>query len=182
MEAWSHREQKVPCVGLSASEWMGMLDGKLKRSWNMSRTCVDSWVPLSMKPSVQPVSTAMTDSVSSPFLLQKLLIFRLVLPFTVTWREALNRSHIVFPSSPGTNELCSDRASSSPLGKRSSSITLQNFLVVFLCVCVRLAGWQTCVSQRRANLFHWGIKSSRSDQSQRQRCRPTAGRLQTYRL
>ena len=88
----------------------------------VSGTCVDSWVPLSMKPNVQPVSTAMTDSVSSPFLRQKSRTVLPRSPVTDVCRKVLTRSHIDFPVGPGAYELLSERASSSPLGSRSSSM------------------------------------------------------------
>lgn len=161
-------KRKYQCRSKSFESQQVSLERKLKYSpvvntfhpnmWVIV-TCVDSWVPLSMKPSVQPVMTAMTDSVSSPCLFKKVL--RLLFRYPVPWRKVFTRSPIVLPASPGAYEPWSERASSSPLGKRSSSMPSK--FSVGLRYCVRLAGDKPVESRRRSNLFHWGIKSSRSE-------------------
>lgn len=75
-----------------------------------------------MKPNVQPVITAMTDSVSSPFFFRKFVTSLFRSSFTVAWRKVFTWSPIILPVSPGTYELWSERASSSPLGNRRSSM------------------------------------------------------------
>lgn len=93
-----------------------------------SGTCVESGVPLSMKPSVQPVATATTDSVSSPFCLKK------ESRRCLRVRRLFRRAHmLLLPPGPGPSpgpgpcEPRSERNSSSSLGSSSSSISAPAF-------------------------------------------------------
>lgn len=91
-------------------------------------TCVESWVPLSMKPSVQPVITAMTERVSSPCCLKK--VWTLLLSCCFPLRKLFTCSHmllVLLSPGPGPYELRSERSSSSALGSRSSSISTPTF-------------------------------------------------------
>lgn len=103
-----------------------------------------------MKPSVQPVITATTDSVSSPFLLQKSLTRLTRSPVTESTKKDLIRSPIFLSVPPGAKELWSERTSSSPLGNRSSSMTSK----------VVGSSWHGNKAEvhRGANLFHRRIR------------------------
>lgn len=127
-----------------------------------------------MKPSVQPVSTATTDSVSSPFLLQKSLTLLFRSPFPFTWRKAFTRSPIVLLASPGTYELWSDRTSSSPLGNRSSSMP-SGFPLVFLPV-----SWQGDRPEKAKDGLTFSTEGLNHQGPVRANCSP-AGRLQALR-
>lgn len=115
--------QSGECHQRAASTASEITDLKKRRGEGGSGfcTCMDSWDPLSMKPSVQPVITEMTDSVRSPFLLQNCLTFLSRSVLNMSRKKDLTLSTIVLPESPGVKELCSERTSSS-LGNRSSSM------------------------------------------------------------